>query len=269
MQFGSCFLLLATPEDPLGTKMIPAVKSVGYDYAEVSLARLFCLSKADVIKYRKLFDDAGLPIRVFNNGVPTGMCMIAGESLEQQVEVYVEHSIWLAKTLGVDTITMSGPNQKTTPKDVDWNKIGKKRYIEMLRYYADKCKVEGLDVLIEPVNEREQSYIATLASAEEIVSAVQRENIGVVMDYFHFIMQKDSFEDVLRLCSNHTIRHIHFAVPNERTYPVHKNLVLCEKVLKAMLEAGYNGRISIEAFVYGELEQTLRTGLETLREAVR
>ena len=268
MQFGSCLLLLATPEDPLGVKAVSAVQSAGYDYAEVSLARLFSLSESDVSAYRKGFDDAGLPVRVFNNGVPAGLCMIAGEYPGEPVKEYVKHAVWLAKALGADTITMSGPNRKTTPKDIDWDRTGKKRYIELLRYYADRCKEENLDLLIEPVNEREQSYIATLAAAEEVIRAAQRDNLGIVMDLFHFKMQNDCFEDVLRLCTDNIIRHVHFAVPDKRTYPAYEDRILCEHVLKAMLGAGYRGRTSVEAFIYGDLEQTLRTGLDTLRQAV-
>ena len=269
MQFGSCFLLLAEPEDPLGVKAISAVKAAGYDYAEVSLARLFSLPEEAVIEYRKQFEAAGLPIRVFNNGVAAGLCMISQEGISPQVAEYMEHTIWLAKTLGVDTITMSGPNRKTTPKDIDWDRVGKRRYIEVLGCFADKCKAEGLEILIEPINEQEQSYIATLAMAESVVNGVQRDNLGIIMDYYHLVRQRDNFEDALRLCSNHIIRHVHFADPDERVYPVRENAALYAKVLKSMLKAGYNGRISVEAFAHGELIQTLQDGLDTLHEALK
>jgi len=195
--------------------------------------------------------------------------MIAEEGLSAQVAEYIEHTVWLAKTLGVDTITMSGPNRKTTPADIDWESTGKPRYIEVLRYYADKCKEAGLDLLIEPINEQEQSYIATVAAAESVVHAVQKDNVGIILDYFHFIMQNDHWEDVLRLCANGTIRHIHFAEPENRIYPVREHLAQYREVLHAMKEAGYNGRISVEAFAHGELEKTLHEGLQVLQESLQ
>lgn len=268
MQFGSCLLLLATPEDPLGIKAIPAVREAGYDYAEVSLARLFSLSEEEVLDYGKRFEAVGLPIRVFNNGVPAGLCMISKEEPSRQVREYMDHAVWLARTLGADTITMSGPNKKTTPKGIDWEQVGRPRYIRALSLYADRCREEGLKLLIEPINEQEQSFIATLTEAESVVRAVHKDNLGIVVDYFHLVKQKDHFEDMLRLASDHVIGHVHFADPAERTYPTEENRALCRQVLGEMRAAGYDGRVSVEAFVRGDLGRTLRTGLAVLREAV-
>lgn len=267
MQFGSCLLLLATPEDPLGLRAIPAVREAGYDYAEVPLARLFSLPKEEIPDYRRRFEAVGLPVRVFNNGVPAGLCMISEEEPSRQVREYMDHAVWLARTLGADTITMSGPNKKTTPEEIDWEQVGRPRYIRVLSLYADRCREEGLELLIEPVNEQEQSFIATLAEAESVVRAVRKDNLGIVMDYFHLVKQKDDFQDALRLSSGHILRHVHFADPARRTYPTEENRELCRQVLMDMAAAGYGGRVSVEAFARGELRQTLQTGLTVLREA--
>ena len=44
MKSGICLLLLATNHDPLARAAIPTAAKAGYDYAEVSLARIYSLS---------------------------------------------------------------------------------------------------------------------------------------------------------------------------------------------------------------------------------
>ena len=47
MKTGCCLLLLATPDDPLARRAVPLAGQSGYDYAEVSLARLLLLDARD------------------------------------------------------------------------------------------------------------------------------------------------------------------------------------------------------------------------------
>ena len=269
MEFGSCFLLLATPDDPLAIRAIPTVRACGYDYAEVSLARLYDLEDEAVIRYREAFEREKLPVRVFNNGVPADLCVIAEEEMDERTERWIRRSIHLAKLLGVDTITMSGPNRRTTPAEIDWQTQGRERYIRVVRAYAKACEMEKMQLLIEPINANEMGFIATLSQAEEIVRAADVKSLGVIVDYYHFLVQKDSYDDLLRLCKDGTIRHVHFAAPETRGYPVPAQQELYNQVLRDMLRAGYAGRISIEAHVDQEkLPEQLRTGLQCLKIAV-
>ena len=53
MKTGCCLLLLATPDDPLARRAVPLAGQSGYDYAEVSLARLLLLDARETAAYRK------------------------------------------------------------------------------------------------------------------------------------------------------------------------------------------------------------------------
>ncbi len=88
MKTGCCLLLLATPDDPLARRAVPLAGQSGYDYAEVSLARLLLLDARETAAYRKLLDEARLPAEVFNNAIPKGMALIGPHADPVRLEDY-------------------------------------------------------------------------------------------------------------------------------------------------------------------------------------
>ena len=96
MKTGCCLLLLATPDDPLARRAVPLAGQSGYDYAEVSLARLLLLDARETAAYRKLLDEARLPAEVFNNAIPKGMALIGPHAVPVRLEDYIHRSLFLA-----------------------------------------------------------------------------------------------------------------------------------------------------------------------------
>ena len=135
MKIGSCLLLLATQEDPLAASSIPLIASSGFDYAEVSLARVYSLSDQELLHYQNLFDQNHLPVEVFNNAIPRGLSLIGPKSDRAELSCYIKKAITLAKTMGVQIITMSGPNQRTVP-DGFTREEGFPQYIDFLKEYS-------------------------------------------------------------------------------------------------------------------------------------
>ena len=113
MKSGICLLLLATNHDPLARAAIPTAAKAGYDYAEVSLARIYSLSDNQLSDYRSLFLQSGLPVEVFNNAVPKGLALAGPGADPQALSRYIDRALYLAGFMGVSMITMSGPNRLT------------------------------------------------------------------------------------------------------------------------------------------------------------
>ena len=124
MKTGCCLLLLATPDDPLARRAVPLAGQSGYDYAEVSLARLLLLDARETAAYRKLLDEARLPAEVFNNAIPKGMALIGPHADPVRLEDYIHRSLLVAEQMGTGLITMSGPNRATVPEGFDWERDG-------------------------------------------------------------------------------------------------------------------------------------------------
>ena len=151
MKSGICLLLLATNHDPLARAAIPTAAKAGYDYAEVSLARIYSLSDNQLSDYRSLFLQSGLPVEVFNNAVPKGLALAGPGADPQALSRYIDRALYLAGFMGVSMITMSGPNRLTVPSDQTWMDIFPS-YIQFLKEYTDRAAEYGVSLVIEPIN---------------------------------------------------------------------------------------------------------------------
>ena len=185
MKNGICLLLIASQEDPLGKEWIPFIAQCGFDYAEVSLARIYDLPDREIEAYRILFEQSRLPVLAFNNAVPAGFSIIGDEVTSGDQEKYIERAVALASKFGVQTITTSGPNQKRLSEGFDWETCGWKRYVDFMTRFADRCKDHGITLALEPICSGEKGLINRTSQAMEIIKAVNRSNMKLIVDHLH------------------------------------------------------------------------------------
>lgn len=247
MKFGSCLLLLATPEDPLAVTKIPVIAESGFDYAEVSLARIYSLSEREVGEYRETFDRNNLPVEVFNNAVPRGLSLIGPNSDQAASTAYISRAVVLAQRMGVRLITMSGPNERSVPQEFSWRE-GFPQYVEFLKRFSGAAADADIELAIEPINSEEHGFIATVSEACRAIEAAGCGNVKLIVDTYHFCKQNDSMEDALSAVKSGQLAHIHHAAREKRVYPQECDAEESKAVLLPLLDAGYRGRISVEAY---------------------
>ena len=245
MRLGACLLMLATKEDPLGAQYIRPLKQAGYDYAEVSLARVLSLSDEQIAAYQKLFSDAGLPVEAFNNSIPSWMPLVGPDFDKKVLCSYIERAVVLAKQFGVRVITMCGPIRDWVSPDFDWS-VGFAQYVEFMRMYADEAVKYNITLAIEPINSEENGFISTVEDACKVIDACERKNIKVIVDFCHFFKQNDNWEQLMELSADQ-ICHAHYAAQACRSFPLQADEEECCKVLRPFIAAGFHGRISVEA----------------------
>lgn len=256
MKLGTCLLLLASDDDPLAKAAIPVIGRSGYHYAEISLARLFPLTDDQILAYRDLFQNVHLSVDVFNNALPKGMALIGPSADSKTLSSYISRALHLAELMGVSMITMSGPNRRTVPADYTWEQ-GFPEYIRFLRSFADEAASQNITLIIEPINDEERSFISTVPAALKTILAAGRDNIKTMIDSYHFYKQKDDLAFLLDHISS--IAHIHYAALPGRTYPLKADMPACKYLLSQLLDAGYQGRLSIEAYtpdLQSDLQET-------------
>ena len=93
-------------------------------------------------------------------------------------------------------------------------------YVDNLRFAADACAADGIDVVIEPLNHRDMPgyFLAHVDAAAAIVAAVDRPNVGLQFDCYHVqIMDGDLAHRLER--HRALIRHVQIAGVPERHEP--------------------------------------------------
>ncbi|MDO5111593.1 MAG: sugar phosphate isomerase/epimerase family protein [Clostridia bacterium] len=246
-RIGLCMLMLASAEDPLAERYIPAVRQAGYDYAEISLSKLYGLEEGALWAYRDAFGRAGLPTEAFNDGMPPFLCVLGDKSAEAAWQAYIDRAVQLAKFFGVSTITTSAPHSYNAQPGVVWEKGGKQQYAAFLRRFSQACAPEGITIAIEPICRREKGFVNRIAQALELIGLVGADNLKLVPDLFHMRMEGEDASCLPALVRDGRIAHLHYSDAEERGFPCSARKALYLNELQPVLDAGFAGRISVEA----------------------
>jgi hydroxypyruvate isomerase len=128
----------------------------------------------------------------------------------------VDVALSYARKLGCPTLhVMAG----LVPDGADRDAMHR-TYIENLRYAADVVADDGIDLAIEPLNDRDVPgyFLPRIDMAAEIVEEVERPNVGLQFDVYHVqIMDGDLATRIARHAP--LIRHVQIAGVPERHEP--------------------------------------------------
>jgi D-psicose/D-tagatose/L-ribulose 3-epimerase len=264
MRIGYCTNLIATQIDGTGSEWIEKGQENGFDYVELPLAQMVDLNDKEFSSLKEKVGSSGLKCEACNNFFPASIRLTGNDVDYGKTEAYLDKALGRAAQLGVKVIVLGSPKSKNVPEgypmDKAWSQL-----VELLRNIDPLVRTRGITVVIEPLNKGESNIINTAAEGLRLAKAADRENIKLLIDYYHLVMEKEDPEIILDAGSY--IKHIHFANPAGRVYPAEKvdGYVLFMDLLKRI---GYEGRISVEAYTKDFCHDAKRS-VEILRQLAK
>jgi 2-keto-myo-inositol isomerase len=151
--------------------------------------------------------------------------------------------------------------------------------VDVLTELSDIAKPYGIKIAVEFVG-HPQCTVNTFGQAYDIVDAVGRDNVGLVLDCFHFHAMGSNWEDLENAdASKIFILHIDdtedypigFLTDVDRLWPG-LGVIDLDNILSILQEKAFSGAISVELFrpeYYKlEAEETIRIAKETTLKAV-
>lgn len=137
----------------------------------------------------------------------------------------------------------------------------RKTLVSNLRYAAREFKAAGLDLVVEPINDRDNPgfFLPRSPGAAEVIAEVAEPNFFLQCDLYHTVTMGD---DPAAILDRHwdVIRHIQFADAPGRHEPGTGNIDFAP--LFAQIDAkGYQGWVSAEYKPSRRTEDTLSTFL--------
>ena len=261
MRIGYCTNLIATQTDGTGSEWIEKGQEGGFDYIELPLAQMVDLDDEAFLSLKERLGVSGLKCEACNNFFPASIRLTGNTVNYGKIEEYLVKALGRAAQLGVNVIVLGSPKSKNVPEgypmDNAWSQL-----VELLRHIDPLVRTRGITVVIEPLNKMESNIINTAAEGLKLAKAIARENIKLLIDYYHLVLEKEDPEILLRAGSY--IKHVHFANPTGRVYPAERvdGYIRFMDLLKRI---GYEGRISIEAYTKDFCRDAKRS-VEILRE---
>jgi D-psicose/D-tagatose/L-ribulose 3-epimerase len=136
--------------------------------------------------------------------------------------------------------------------------------MEQITHFLHKaCEVGerfGLKIAIEHLNRDETNTINRVSDALQLAEQVGKENLGVIVDIYHLLKEKEGWEVMER--AGKRLFHIHISDP-QRNPPIGKEDILGE-FLSFLKKIGYENRISIESR-WQNIEEELPKAIENLK----
>lgn len=131
----------------------------------------------------------------------------------------------------------------------------KKSAVSVLQEFSELAEPYGIKIAVEFVG-HPQCTINTFGQAYDIVEAVGRDNVGLVLDCFHFHAMGSKMQDLEKAEGNKIfIIHIDdtedfpigFLTDEDRVWPGHGAIDL-QGIITTALERGFDGAVSVELF---------------------
>lgn len=269
-----CFNQATTLENSNLVKDLEYCNKHGYDYIEIRTMDKFpeYLQEKSLDELAEFFNTHHIKplafnaLVFFNNRDEAGYKEIINE-FKGMMEA--------AKKLGVKYVVAVPlvTEQKLLKQDI------KKSCVEVLTELSDIAEPYGVKIAVEFVG-HPQCTVNTFGQAYDIVEAVNRENVGLVLDCFHFHAMGSDLNDLKKADGSKIfILHIDdtedfpigFLTDEDRVWPGLGAIDL-DSILSTLKEIGYSDVVSVELFrpEYYQLdaEEAIKTAKETTLKVV-
>lgn len=224
--------------------VLEGLEAGGYDYIELSMAHVAALTDEAFTRLKNRLDDSSLCCEACNNFFPPDVRLTGPNADLDRALEYVTRATARAAQLGVETIVFGSSGAKNVPDGFPqadaWRQV-----VDLLRAIDPIVETQGITVAIEPLNRIESNLVNTVEDGLRLAREVDRGHIRLLVDYYHFRVSYEPV-DVLREAGEF-FQHIHFARPLGRVFPTVPDEEYVE-FLAALKNAGYNGRLSVEAY---------------------
>lgn len=218
-----------------------AAQAAGFDGVEL----LFPYD-LDPHAVRRAAEAAGMPIVQLNSppgdraAGEVGFAAVPGR--EAQFRQSIEVAFAFLKACGSSQLhVVAGVPSPSTDA-----RLVRSTYVHNLQWVADEAAAFGARIMIEPLNNRDMPgyALSTLGQAAEVLSEVNRPNVGLQFDLYHSQIMGGDLSHRLRQFAS-LIRHVQIAGAPLRNEP-DRGEVNLQQVMRVLADTGYDGWISAE-----------------------
>lgn len=246
MRFGIC----------VDISRIKEVEALGFDYAEGKLNAVASLPEEEFESLLELCSSSSIRVEAFSLLFPKNMKLLGEDAVtKEELSSYLDKAFSCMKAFGADIAVFGSGKSRFVPPSMRWQDAYRS-LVGITGFIGEKASEYGITVAIEPLNRDETNLINSLAEGAALMVDVDMGSISLLADLYH--MRKEG-EPMERISLTSPLAHAHIAVLENRGYPVEKSQEVAS-FIKALKDASYDGRISIE----GKSDDWQRDSLKSL-----
>lgn len=229
------------------------IKASGLDFIEPGLAKASAMPEEEFLKRAGQLKEAGVPVLSANWFLPPTLKVTGPEADDAKSRAFLELALKRASILGARAVVFGSPGSRSIP--AGWAELeARAQMIGFCRLAAEVIREAGWDlrIAVEHVNHTETNFLNTFAEALAITREIDRPEIGLAADFYHFAMEGESSE-VMREAAD-LVCAVQLANPEGRCFPKPDvKIPGIEVFFEHLAGIGYRGGVSVEANVTGDL----------------
>ncbi|MCP4383491.1 MAG: TIM barrel protein [Hyphomicrobiales bacterium] len=246
---GIISMQLARPftEDHFG--WFDRVRELGYEFVELLVPEPGELDLADT---RRALEAAGLGV-VLAARVNLDRNLASVDPTRSRAGIdYLAYCVDCAASLGASIV--GGPlygnplvfaGRAPAPVSEE-ERLGRKaRCVDGLSAVAERARDSSVRLAVEPLNRFETDTVSTVTQGLELIEAIDRPEIGLLLDTFHMHMEESALDDAIRQAGRHLV---HFQANENHRGFIGTGMTDWVSVCRALATIGYTGPISVEPF---------------------
>ena len=200
---------------------------------------------------------------VFNVFLPGDLKIVGPEVDEQRIVRYLENAFQRLSMVGAKIVVFGSAGSRRVPDG--WSAAdARDQILAFLRRCAPLAASAGVTVAIEPLGSAECNIIISVDEAMGYVRAVDHPSIQVLSDLYH--IDSDGQSHLETRDAGPALHHVHVAGRFDRRVPTPDDIDYLAAYFRILKEAGYDGRISVEARVV-DIDREAPIALDVMRRA--
>lgn len=225
-------------------KDIDAVKAAGFDYMEVRTSEVAALSNADYATVAAKFKQIGLPVLSANLFIPSDI-KVTGPNIDKERQMeYVRRALDRVSRLGVRLVVFGSGGARQVPDGFSKQEAFQ-QLVDFGKRIAPEARSRNITIAIEPLRHQETNIVNNTTEALAWVNAVNDPNIQLMIDFYHFEVEKEDPANILKVKDH--LRHLHMANPQGRVVPLKWDEYNYAPFFAVLRQIHYDRLISLEA----------------------
>jgi len=223
---------------------VGAVKSAGFDYMEVRTSEVAALSDEDYEQLAAKLRRLALPVLAAYWFLPAEVKVTGPDIDVGRQMAYLHKAFDRVSRLGVRVIVFGSSGARQVPEGFPKAEAFQ-QLVDFGKRAGPEARSRNITIAIEPQRREESNIINTTAEALAWVEAVNDPNVQLMVDYYHFEVEKED-PAILRKVSGH-LRHLHMANPDHRVMPLDLGEYNYAPFFAVLRQIRYDRLIGLEA----------------------
>lgn len=244
------------------------IKAAGFDYAELDIPEIVELTEDEFEAFCEKVKREDFPVLTGARALPVAEPWFFTEQFSmEEYRDYMIQACARAKRLGIKKIILGNGKARWLPGKND--RRLEHNFIDLLRFFAETAKEQGIEMILEPLGPDYSNYINTLPEAEQAVQATGSSNLFIMADLRHLYRGDEPYEDVVK-CAG-LLHHVHVDYPETfpaRPFPTEEDGFDYAPFLSAVKRSGYNDTLTIEADIPDDWAAAYRNAIKVLADII-